>query len=228
MYLCSREKRPAVVNSPHQEQNCIVVETLVALFKTSQFIFIVNGAFSLFSWVGWDSVIRTKQFWRNFSHIFYFPQEEPVDQLPALTEACKPKCAPQFKKYEVSSWFNSDCRSSFGSKSILKFQECIPRINKAKEGDCEAWYFDYYKCLDQCVRIFCIIFNNSNINVMRFLSIFTFRRECPSFSAIWSKFLVRSTCFVMTLKFFDIWAPIFRFRLWRQSVSVMLFLEDFL
>ncbi|RYH31990.1 hypothetical protein EON65_01570 [archaeon] len=27
----------------------------------------------------------------------------------------------------------------------------MPRIEKAKEGDCEAWYFDYITCLDKCV-----------------------------------------------------------------------------
>eukprot|EP01031_Cornospumella_fuschlensis_P033080 gene33080-40015_t len=53
---------------------------------------------------------------------------EPVDPLPQLTEACKPKCTTEWGKY----------------------QACIPRIEKAKEGDCEAWYFDYIKCLDQC------------------------------------------------------------------------------
>jgi len=24
-------------------------------------------------------------------------------------------------------------------------------LKKASEGDCEAWYFDYIKCLDKCV-----------------------------------------------------------------------------
>lgn len=30
-------------------------------------------------------------------------------------------------------------------------QKCIPRIEKAGEGDCESWYFDYIHCLDKCV-----------------------------------------------------------------------------
>eukprot|EP01041_Mallomonas_annulata_P008155 gene8155-16764_t len=55
--------------------------------------------------------------------------EEPVDPFPAITEACKPKCTPQFASYKA----------------------CIERIEKKKEGDCEAWYFDYYNCLDKCV-----------------------------------------------------------------------------
>ena len=29
-------------------------------------------------------------------------------------------------------------------------QSCIARIEKSKEGDCEAWYFDYMKCIDKC------------------------------------------------------------------------------
>ena len=29
-------------------------------------------------------------------------------------------------------------------------------IEKKGEGDCEAWYFDYYKCIDKCVSFFCL------------------------------------------------------------------------
>jgi hypothetical protein len=28
---------------------------------------------------------------------------------------------------------------------------CKARIEKTKEGDCEPWYFDYWKCIDKCV-----------------------------------------------------------------------------
>ena len=39
--------------------------------------------------------------------------------------------------------------------TLLNFenQACEKRIETAKEGDCEPWYFDYYKCLDKCVSI---------------------------------------------------------------------------
>ncbi len=30
-----------------------------------------------------------------------FQGEEPVDKLPELTEACKPKCTAEWAKYEV-------------------------------------------------------------------------------------------------------------------------------
>eukprot|EP00598_Pedospumella_elongata_P016345 CAMPEP_0184987818 /NCGR_PEP_ID=MMETSP1098-20130426/22048_1 /TAXON_ID=89044 /ORGANISM="Spumella elongata, Strain CCAP 955/1" /LENGTH=66 /DNA_ID=CAMNT_0027512419 /DNA_START=44 /DNA_END=244 /DNA_ORIENTATION=+ len=54
--------------------------------------------------------------------------DEPVDPLPKLTEQCLPKCTEPFKKY----------------------QECAKRIAISKEGDCEPWYFDHLKCLDDC------------------------------------------------------------------------------
>eukprot|EP01040_Poterioochromonas_malhamensis_P004586 gene4588-4917_t len=53
---------------------------------------------------------------------------EPVDVLPKLTEGCKPQCTEQWAKYEA----------------------CIVRLEKKKEGDCEPWYFDHLKCLDKC------------------------------------------------------------------------------
>eukprot|EP00981_Chlorochromonas_danica_P004094 scaffold795_cov164-Ochromonas_danica.AAC.4 len=68
-------------------------------------------------------------FHRIINYYYYNGNEsEPVNPMVALTEACKPKCTVQWEKY----------------------QACIPRIEKAKEGDCEAWYFDFYKCLDKC------------------------------------------------------------------------------
>lgn len=54
--------------------------------------------------------------------------EEPTCVLPKLTEACKPKCVEVYAKYEA----------------------CKARIEKTKEGDCEPWYFDYWKCIDKC------------------------------------------------------------------------------
>ena len=56
-------------------------------------------------------------------------EEEPECILPKLTEACKPKCTAPYAKYEA----------------------CIERITKDPErGDCESWYFDYLKCVDNC------------------------------------------------------------------------------
>jgi len=31
-----------------------------------------------------------------------------------------------------------------------KYEACKARIEKTKEGDCEPWYFDYWKCIDKC------------------------------------------------------------------------------
>lgn len=53
---------------------------------------------------------------------------EPVSPLPALTEACKPKCKSQLASYE----------------------SCVDRIKKKGHGECEPWFFDYMKCIDKC------------------------------------------------------------------------------
>jgi ubiquinol-cytochrome c reductase subunit 6 len=45
-----------------------------------------------------------------------------------MTEACKPKCTAAFAAY----------------------QACEERIKTKPGHDCEAWYFDYYKCIDKC------------------------------------------------------------------------------
>lgn len=29
-------------------------------------------------------------------------------------------------------------------------QACVKRIEAKGEGDCEPWYFDYWKCIDKC------------------------------------------------------------------------------
>lgn len=36
-------------------------------------------------------------------------------------------------------------------------QACAKRIAVSKEGDCEPWYFDYLKCLDDCVSLFRLV-----------------------------------------------------------------------
>lgn len=36
----------------------------------------------------------------------------------------------------------------------MKYKACKVRIAAAKEGDCEAWYFDFLKCVDKCVSNF--------------------------------------------------------------------------
>eukprot|EP00552_Chaetoceros_brevis_P003238 CAMPEP_0197736322 /NCGR_PEP_ID=MMETSP1435-20131217/1615_1 /TAXON_ID=426625 /ORGANISM="Chaetoceros brevis, Strain CCMP164" /LENGTH=67 /DNA_ID=CAMNT_0043324425 /DNA_START=35 /DNA_END=238 /DNA_ORIENTATION=+ len=54
--------------------------------------------------------------------------EEPVDPLPGIREACLPKCPVPKKAYEA----------------------CIKRIEAKGEGDCEAWYFDMLTCVDKC------------------------------------------------------------------------------
>ena len=47
-------------------------------------------------------------------------------------------------------------------------QSCIKRIEKKGEGDCEAWYFDYYKCIDKCVsrELARLLVNAMLVNVM--------------------------------------------------------------
>ena len=35
--------------------------------------------------------------------------------------------------------------------SYKQTKACKARIEKTKEGDCEPWYFDYWKCIDKCV-----------------------------------------------------------------------------
>jgi len=54
--------------------------------------------------------------------------EEPVCPLPSLRKACEPKCADVFKTYLA----------------------CADRIEQKGSGDCEAWYFDWLKCIDKC------------------------------------------------------------------------------
>ena len=45
-----------------------------------------------------------------------------------ITEECKAKATAPWAAYEA----------------------CKVRLAKHKEGDCEAWYFDFLKAVDQC------------------------------------------------------------------------------
>eukprot|EP00545_Synedropsis_sp_CCMP1620_P009208 CAMPEP_0119029838 /NCGR_PEP_ID=MMETSP1176-20130426/40722_1 /TAXON_ID=265551 /ORGANISM="Synedropsis recta cf, Strain CCMP1620" /LENGTH=66 /DNA_ID=CAMNT_0006986195 /DNA_START=496 /DNA_END=696 /DNA_ORIENTATION=+ len=54
--------------------------------------------------------------------------EDPVDQLPQIREACKSSCPTNVAAYE----------------------SCIKRIETKGEGDCESWYFDLVHCIDKC------------------------------------------------------------------------------
>lgn len=56
--------------------------------------------------------------------------EDPVDVMPQIREACKPKCADYFQKYE----------------------ECVARVAAKGVGACDGQYFDYLHCIDKCVR----------------------------------------------------------------------------
>jgi Ubiquinol-cytochrome C reductase hinge protein len=54
--------------------------------------------------------------------------DEPECQMPRITEECKAKATAPWAAYEA----------------------CKVRLAKHKEGDCEAWYFDFLKAVDQC------------------------------------------------------------------------------
>jgi ubiquinol-cytochrome c reductase subunit 6 len=56
-------------------------------------------------------------------------EEEVVDHLPTLKASCAKHCPTQKKAYD----------------------DCVGRIAKLGEGDCEAWYFDLLHCVDHCV-----------------------------------------------------------------------------
>lgn len=51
--------------------------------------------------------------------------------MPQIREACKPKCADYFTKYE----------------------ECVARVTAKGVGACDGQYFDYLHCIDKCVRL---------------------------------------------------------------------------
>ena len=66
------------------------------------------------------------------SHALRLPpaQADPVDAKPAIEQACHAACTVPADKYEA----------------------CKDRIAKKGTGNCEAWSFDYWKCIDACVR----------------------------------------------------------------------------
>lgn len=55
--------------------------------------------------------------------------DEPVDPKPALEKLCHEPCKPLWEDYKA----------------------CGTRIAKKGDGECSAWYFDYWKCVDKCV-----------------------------------------------------------------------------
>ncbi len=55
--------------------------------------------------------------------------DEPVDIKPALEKACHEPCVGLWEPYK----------------------QCEARVTKKGEGECSAWYFDYWKCVDKCV-----------------------------------------------------------------------------
>ncbi|CAL9098704.1 unnamed protein product, partial [Musa acuminata var. zebrina] len=59
--------------------------------------------------------------------------EEPVDPKQYLEETCKPKCVRPLRAY----------------------QACVERIKGDETGHkhCTGQYFDYWKCVDDCVSI---------------------------------------------------------------------------
>ncbi|KVH93482.1 cytochrome b-c1 complex, subunit 6, partial [Cynara cardunculus var. scolymus] len=64
--------------------------------------------------------------------------EEPVDQKRHFEDLCKPKC--------VRAW--------------LDYQGCVKRVEADETGHkhCTGQYFDYWQCVDKCVRLFsCIL-----------------------------------------------------------------------
>ncbi|TFJ80322.1 hypothetical protein NSK_008327 [Nannochloropsis salina CCMP1776] len=53
--------------------------------------------------------------------------EEPVDTMPEIREAVKPKCAADWKDY----------------------QGCVYRIQSRGDGTCEPQYMEWLKCIDK-------------------------------------------------------------------------------
>ena len=55
--------------------------------------------------------------------------EDPVDPKPKIEAACHSACSLPATNYE----------------------KCVERITAKGSGNCEAWQFDYWKCIDKCV-----------------------------------------------------------------------------
>ena len=56
-----------------------------------------------------------------------------MDPKPALEKACHTPCVPLWDNYK----------------------KCEGRVTAKGDGDCSPWYFDYWKCVDKCVRDTC-------------------------------------------------------------------------
>ena len=69
-----------------------------------------------------------------------------MNPMVTVTEAVKPKCKPEWTLYEVTPhyMFLIYCNSH-------NTQNCTKRIASKPGEDCEAWYFDYWKCIDKWV-----------------------------------------------------------------------------
>lgn len=65
---------------------------------------------------------------RHFCTVW--PQADPVDPKPQLEEECHAPCKKHWDAYLA----------------------CEQRIAKAGKGQCQDWAFDYWGCLDKCVR----------------------------------------------------------------------------
>jgi ubiquinol-cytochrome c reductase subunit 6 len=52
-----------------------------------------------------------------------------VNPVPAIREACKAECPGEKKQYDA----------------------CVKRITESKQGDCEAWFIDFVRCVDKCL-----------------------------------------------------------------------------
>ncbi|RYG46705.1 hypothetical protein EON67_09255 [archaeon] len=56
--------------------------------------------------------------------------DEPVDRKPEIEQECHKPC--------TSAWAN--------------YEACKERIAAKGTGSCEPWAFDYWRCVDKCVR----------------------------------------------------------------------------
>ncbi len=56
--------------------------------------------------------------------------DEPVDAKASIEQACHPACTKQWTNYE----------------------KCKERIEGKAGATCEPWAFDYWRCIDKCVR----------------------------------------------------------------------------
>ncbi|URE02984.1 hypothetical protein MUK42_22639 [Musa troglodytarum] len=71
--------------------------------------------------------------------------EEPVDPKQYLEETCKPKCVRPLRAYQL----------------------CVERIKEDETGHkhCTGQYFDYWKCVDNCVSILAFLHPSSGTEI---------------------------------------------------------------